>query len=414
MNVLVIDRSPPCNLLQGNALIGQHVFRRLRHHHLTLICPAPAEDIPRYQAELADLFDVVHLVPRSRPVSALVGMLEPTLSRLGVRQAGSAEPEAARAFAIKLGQVLRERHYDVIHTRQLPMAAFSGSIDHPAKLLELIDSETLQAARRVRSSAPKTKLRAATARLMEQRAVRQFHACTTVADADANVIRELAPNMPVFVTPNGVDAEFFHPLDLPENPDTVVFTGAMSFPPNVTAVMNYYNNILPLVRQEMPNVRLVIAGRDPAPEIAALANDPFVTVTGFVEDIRPWLAQSCVMICPMTSGSGIKNKVLEAMAMARPVIATTLGMEALEVTNWRELVIADQAAEFAAAVVKLLRDPAERKRIGAAGRDLVMRRYTWDACAASYDSIYSQLAARRAYPSAVPGAVPGQSGGRSK
>ena len=100
--------------------------------------------------------------------------------------------------------------------------------------------------------------------------------------------------------------------------------------------------------------------------------------------------------------------------MARPVIATTLGMEALEVTNWRELVIADQAAEFAAAVVKLLRDPAERKRIGAAGRDLVMRRYTWDACAASYDSIYSQLAARRAYPSAVPGAVPGQSGGRSK
>lgn len=414
MNILVIDRSPPCNLLQGNALIGQHVFRRLRHHHLTLICPAPAEEIPRYAAELAELFDVVHLVPRAKPVSALMGMVEPTLAQVGIKRAGSADPGAARVFGERLRRVLRGRNFDVIHTRQLPMAAFSGGIDHPAKLLELIDSETLQAARRVRPGAPKTRLRAATARLMEQRAVRQFHACTTVADADAQVIRELAPALPVYVTPNGVDAAYFSPLDLPEQPDTVVFTGAMSFPPNVTAVLNYYHNILPLVRKELPQVRLIVAGRDPAPEIAALAADPFVTVTGFVEDIRPWLAQSCVMICPMTSGSGIKNKVLEAMAMARPVIATTLGMEALEVTNWRELVVADHPAEFAAALLKLLRDAGERRRIGAAGRELVLRRYTWDACAASYDGIYTQLAARQAYVAPMPVYVPGQPNGRGK
>jgi glycosyltransferase involved in cell wall biosynthesis len=411
MNILVIDRSPPCNLLQGNALIGQHVFRRLRHHHLTLICPAPAEQIERYRTELADLFDVVHLVPRDGAVSALVGMVEPTLGRLGVARAGSANPAAARAFAAQLRQVLRERAFDVIHTRQLPMAAFSASIPHPAKLLELIDSETLQAARRVRPGAPKTQLRATVARAMEQRAVQKFHACTTVAEADAQVIRGLAPNLPVYVTPNGVDATYFSPLSLPEQPDTVVFTGAMSFPPNVTAVLHYYRNILPLVRKELPQVRLIVAGRDPAPEIAALANDPFVTVTGFVEDIRPWLAQSCVMICPMTSGSGIKNKVLEAMAMARPVVATTLGMEALEVTNWRELVVADHPAEFAAALLRLLSDSAERQRIGAAGRELVLRRYTWDACAASYDAIYTQLAARRNYTVPAPVYVPD---GRSK
>jgi glycosyltransferase involved in cell wall biosynthesis len=168
----------------------------------------------------------------------------------------------------------------------------------------------------------------------------------------------------------------------------------MSFPPNVTAVLHYYQQILPHIRRELPQVRLIVAGRDPAPEIAALASDPYVTVTGYVDDMRPWLARSCVMICPMTSGSGIKNKVLEALAMARPVVATTLGIEALEVTDQCELVIADQPAEFAAAVLRLLRDPDVRKRMGAAGRQLVMQRYTWDACAASYDAIYTQLARR--------------------
>lgn len=414
MNILVIDRSPPCNLLQGNALIGQHLFSRMRHHHLTLICPAPVGDIPRYQAELANMFDVVHLVPRETPVAALMGIVEPTLAQFGMRRAGSAEPAAARVFAEQLRRVLRERPFDVIHTRQLPMAIFSGGLPHPAKLLELIDSETLQAARRVRLGAPKTRLRAATARIIEQRAVRRFQACTTVAEADAQVIRSLAPQLPVHVTPNGVDADYFSPLAIPEQPDTVVFTGAMSFPPNVTAVLHFYQNILPLIRKELPHVRLVVAGRDPAPAIAALASDPFVTVTGFVEDIRPWLAGACAMICPMTSGSGIKNKVLEAMAMGRPVVATTLGMEALEVTNWRELVVADQPADFAAAVLKLLRDATARQRIGAAGRELVMRRYTWDACAASYDTIYTQLAAHRSLGIAPSAYLPGQPGGHTK
>jgi len=119
-----------------------------------------------------------------------------------------------------------------------------------------------------------------------------------------------------------------------------------------------------------------------------------VTVTGFVDDMRPWLARANLMICPMVMGSGIKNKVLEALAMARPVVATSMGVEALEVTSGHELMIADTAEAFAAATLALLRDASARRRMGAAGRELVLRRYTWEACAASYDAIYSQLAAR--------------------
>ena len=396
MNILVVDRSPPCNLLQGNALIGQHLFRRLRHHHrLTIICPAPAQEIERYHAELDEMFDAVHLVPRERPIAALAGSLEPTVARIGRAPGRSFDIASSRAFQARLASILRAGSFDVIHTRQLPMAAITGPLKHPAKLLELIDSETLQAARRVRRDVPQSKVRAVAARLVEQRAVRQFHAITTVADADAAVIRQLAPRVPVHVTPNGVDAAYFAPIDLVEEPETVLFFGAMSFPPNVSAVLHYYNDILPLVRRELPGVRLVIAGRDPAPQIAALASDPSVTVTGMVDDMRPWLARATVTICPMVSGSGIKNKVLEAMAMARPIVSTTLGIEALDVVSGRELVVADTPADFAAGLVNLLRDREARRRMGAAGRDLVVRRYSWEACAASYDTIYAQLAARR-------------------
>jgi glycosyltransferase involved in cell wall biosynthesis len=393
MNILVIDRAPPCDLLQGNALIGQHLFRRLRHHHLTIICPAPASAHERYQAELAPLFDTIHLVAREQPIPALMGAFEPALARAGLRL-GGADFAAARAFQARVRSVVASGSFDVIHTRQLPMAAITAGIKHPAKLLELIDSETLQASRRVRSKAPQTWLRAAAARLVERHAARQFNACTTVASADAQVVQQLAPGVPVHVTPNGVDAVYFAPLDLPEQPETIIFTGAMSFPPNVTAVLHFYHNILPLIRRGLPNVRFVIVGRDPSTPIAALASDPFVTVTGFVDDMRPWLARANLMVCPMIMGSGIKNKVLEALAMTRPVVATTMGVEALEVSSGHELMIADTAEAFAAATLALLRDAAARRRMGAAGRELVLRRYTWDACAASYDAIYSQLAAR--------------------
>jgi glycosyltransferase involved in cell wall biosynthesis len=394
MNILVIDRAPPCDLFQGNALIGQHLFSRLRHHHLTLICPAPASEHERYQAELAPLFDTIHLVAREQPIAALMGSFEPTLARAGLRLGGAVDVTAIRTFQARVRSVVAAGSFDVIHTRQLPMAAVAAGVKHPAKLLELIDSETLQASRRVRAKSPQTWLRAAAARLVERRAVRRFNACTTVAQADAQVVQRLAPGVPVHVTPNGVDADYFAPLDVPEQPETIIFTGAMSFPPNVTAVLHFYHTILPLIRAELPNVRLIVAGRNPAPSIAALASDPLVTVTGFVDDMRPWLARANLMICPMVMGSGIKNKVLEALAMARPVVATTMGVEALDVTSGHELAIADTAEAFAAATLALLRDPAARQRLGAAGRELVLRQYTWDACAASYDAIYSQLAAR--------------------
>lgn len=402
MNVLVIDRAPPCDLHQGNALIGYHVFRRLRRRHrLTLVCPALPEQHAAYQAALAELFDRIWLMPRQRPVHGLTGVVEGWLMPLPLEGGRALETPALRAMYRRVRQALAHEHFDVVHVRQLPMAAIGARLRHPARLLELVDAETLQAWRRLTLRQPRTWARLPLAAVVERWALRRFAACTTVAEADARVLRRLAPGVPVQVIPNGVDADYFRPLDLPEEPNTLIFTGGMSFPPNVTAVLFFYHQILPLIRRAVPEVRLVIAGKDPAPAVQALAADPAVTVTGYLDDLRPWLARASVMVCPMRSGSGIKNKVLEALAMARPVVTTTLGAEALAARHGHELLIADAPAAFAAAVVALLRDPARRRQLGQAGRALVTQRYSWEACAAAYDRMYARLAASRPLPAAL-------------
>ncbi|MDQ4035939.1 MAG: glycosyltransferase, partial [Chloroflexota bacterium] len=212
------------------------------------------------------------------------------------------------------------------------------------------------------------------------------------ADADADRLRSLAPKARVEVVPNGVDADRFSPhRDLKPSPSTLVFVGAMSYPPNVAAMRYFTNEVLPIVRRARPDTRLTIVGRDPAPDVRAMASAS-VQVTGEVEDVRPYLAAASVFVAPMVSGSGIKNKVLEAMAMARPVVVTSLAVEGLPVHNGQNALVADGAAPLAAAIIRLLGNPEERTRMGEAGRSLVEQQYTWEACAARYEELYQELA----------------------
>jgi glycosyltransferase involved in cell wall biosynthesis len=188
--------------------------------------------------------------------------------------------------------------------------------------------------------------------------VRSFPVVTVVADMDAAAIRASVPGTRVEVIPNGVDAERFRPR--PEADivaGSIAFVGAMSFPPNVAAARWFTRDVLPRIRQANPDVTFTIVGRDPTPAVLALADDPAVTVTGAVDDVRPFLARAAVVVAPMVSGSGIKNKVLEAMAMGRPVAATSLAAEGVVAEAGRDLVVADGPAAFAAAVASILADP---------------------------------------------------------
>lgn len=219
-------------------------------------------------------------------------------------------------------------------------------------------------------------------RRMEGRLIGEFDHVLVTSETDRNALLDLVPSgvraASVSVLPNGVDLDFFRPNpEVQREAETLVFSGKMSYHANVSMVKYLAAEIMPRVWRERPEVRLVIVGKDPTPEVRALGADSRVTVTGTVADIRPYLWQAAVAVVPLVYGAGIQNKILEAMACGTPVVTTSRTLSALEVTPGRELLAADGAEAFAKAVLTLLGEKGRREAVGAAGAEYVRRRHSW-------------------------------------
>ncbi len=185
---------------------------------------------------------------------------------------------------------------------------------------------------------------------------------------------------------NGVDLEYFKYEPPSAVPEGVCFVGSMDYYPNPDAVMHFYHDVWPTVRREVPSARLVVIGSNPENDIVELGQDPSVTVTGFVEDVRPSIRKAGVAIAPLRMGGGILNKVLEAMAMGVPVVASSIAVQGLVVESGVHLFVADDDEEFAASVKRLLLEPALRARIASAARRYVESSHQWRVIVQRYEA----------------------------
>lgn len=215
-----------------------------------------------------------------------------------------------------------------------------------------------------------------------------------VSDQDAQVTSRVAPRSRCAVTPNGVDIEHYRPEPVEETPDLLVFEGALVHPPNVAGVRYFVAEVLPRIRAQRPRARLLVVGRDPPPDLLELARpDPQtsgVEFTGFVDDVRPHVRRASVFVSPLIGGAGLKNKVLQAWALGKPVVATPLSVGGLEARDGEELVVADGAEALAQACLKLLGDAPLRARLGAAGRRAAVERFSWESATARLESELAQ------------------------
>ena len=193
------------------------------------------------------------------------------------------------------------------------------------------------------------------------------------------LLKQLLPESLIEVVRTGIDIESYGKISsVQEVPHQIIFTGTMDYYPNTNAVLSFAQQCWPLIRARVPDANWQIVGRNPPPEVQRLAELPGVTVTGSVPDVRPYLAASAVAIVPLQIGSGTRVKILEAFAMRKAVVSTSVGYQGLAVEPGKHLLVADHPEEFAEAVVELLHNSSARINLGNAGRALVDAEYSWE------------------------------------
>ena len=237
----------------------------------------------------------------------------------------------------------------------------------------------------------------------ERRELERADRVLAVSETDRDTFARYLPSSKIDIIPTGVNVEFFLPGEQSdEAPAEIVFTGSMDWMPNEEGILFFLEEVLPLVRKQIPTATLTIAGRNPSQhlqEVAARIDG--VQVTGRVADIRPYIRRAAVYVVPLRIGSGTRLKIFEAMAMGKAIVSTTLGAEGLPVTSGLDIVLANDPASFAQSIARLLQDRSERRRLGLAARALVEERYSWRSVASIFEAVLDSVVGRAANRSTI-------------
>jgi glycosyltransferase involved in cell wall biosynthesis len=234
---------------------------------------------------------------------------------------------------------------------------------------------------------------------VERRRVRQYETNVLsrfdlnliISSVDRDFLSQFSTVKNVEIIGPGVDLDYFNYYTGPYDNQQITFVGKMSTFPNKDAALYFYESIFPLVLQRFPDMKFVIAGIEPPPEILALGRDPHVKVLGQVPDVRTHLHQSVLSVCPMRTGAGAKNKVLESLAVGTPVVATSLGIEGLQLEPGKEVLVADAPEQFAAHIIRLVEDAPWRNSLARQGRRRMEENYGWEAILAKLHQLVESL-----------------------
>ncbi|KAB8143997.1 glycosyltransferase [Chloroflexia bacterium SDU3-3] len=420
MNILLLSPYAPYPPYGGGTMRIYQIARGLaRRHRVT--CLTFAADA-RAERGLAPFRDVCRtLVVR--------GPDDRSLARRAVSTALSPLPDmalrnASASYAQALRDLLAREHFDIVQAESIEMAPYLDIVRQVAdaaghrrpicafdqfnaeyviqKRAAITSFDALRrgalSPRNLAGAAYSTVQWAKLARY-ERRAIAQADVVFAVSDDDRATMQALAPHSTIQVAPNGVDTTVFSRAQLEHDragalsfgPPTLVFSGTLDYRPNVDAALWFVRQVLPRIHAQRPDVRLVLIGRRPAPALQALPPQ-LVTLVGEVADARPYIAGASVYIVPMRIGGGVRLKLLEALALAAPVVSTAMGAEGVAgLVGGEHCLLADSPDEFAQATLRLLDDPLLGRCLGAEGRRLVCETYDWEAIIPQFEAGYRQL-----------------------
>lgn len=240
----------------------------------------------------------------------------------------------------------------------------------------------------------------------------KFDLLLATTERDRQVFLQDLPNQPIAVIQNGAGESFFEDLKIDPEPCSMVFTGLFTHPPNRQGMLWFLNEILPLILAQEPRTRVYVVGKSPPAEIQARASQN-VIVTGFVDDVRPYMARGQVYIIPLQAGGGIRGKALEAMAMKRPIVTTTIGVEGIHLVDRHSALFADTPNAFAEAVLELFQDANLRTRLAAAAFTTAQEQYRWEAKGRELDRVLRSVVSQRNQGGSLSPGLPTSAGSAS-
>lgn len=409
MRILWLKAGLLLPLDKGGNLRTWHLMRHLaERHQITFLSFADPDTDPAHIAGMREVATAVHVVPRHEPAKGSLAFYAKVARHLIDPLPYAVGAYRSPAFKAKAAELCRDEAFDVIVCDFLPPAL---SLPNPAPCPVVLFTHNVEAdiwrRHAETATAPLRRwLYTQQFRRMqrfEQRTLSLVDGVLGVSDADARRFEQLYPgalSAPMQVIPTGVDTAYFANDAPAADSRTVVFTGSMDWLPNDDAMQFFVRDILPIVRADESDAALSIVGRAPTPAVRALAKTSGVTVTGRVDDVRPYMSAASVYAVPLRIGGGTRLKIFEAMAMGLPVVSTSVGAEGLPVTPGVHFLLADDARSFADAIVTLFRDPALRRRLGEAGRALVKTHYDWSAVAGTLEDALSGVRVRAAHAAA--------------
>jgi len=379
-------------LNSGGRLRSFHIISELsRHHEVTVLTThEPEEDgqeLARHLPRCALVTSVPHALAKRGGIGFLWALTRSWLTPLPV----SVYKCRSAALAAEVVRVSAGGHFDMCVTDFLyavPNVALEGTT--PVVLFEHNVEYVIWRRTSANSTNP---LRRAALQLewrkmrrYENRACRRAKLTITVSEDDRLLLEKDAPESRIEAIPTGVDVDYFHAGDdALEQPAEIVFTGSMDWHPNEDAMLHFIDAILPLLRREVPEVSVTIVGRNPSRQLRDAAATAGVSVTGTVDDVRPYIRRAAVYVVPLRIGGGTRLKIYEALAMAKAVVSTTIGAEGLPLQEGVHILRADDPDAFAGKVLDLLRDPSRRRELGTAGRRLMEQEYSWSRVAQDFE-----------------------------
>ncbi len=395
--ILVIARSLPAPADDGYRIRVRQLVRGLAARHEVVLVAHGDADNARAAA-------IDELRADGIEAHAVSGLHHATTARrLGRLARGrswftrSSDHPELRSVVGRLG---RERRFDIV---ELESSEFAD-LPLPPRTPVVIDEHNIWSEltdrRRVVRDVPVRglfdRLEAAQLSAIESRAWSASAGVAFCSDREVSIARRRVPAGTFVSIPNGVDVSAFESMaGRSEDPNRLVFVGLLRYTPNADAVRWFSAEILPRIRARAPEVRLDVVGKGPTPEIAALAG-PGVEIVGSVPDVRPAMSRASVVVVPLRVGSGTRIKILEALAMGKAVVTTSVGCEGLAVCDDEHVLVADTPEGFADAVIRLLADVALRRRLGAAGRVLVARDHLWSTSVDRLDEFHDRILERSA------------------